>query len=741
MQSRDMFTITGYITYVVKQFVMLPFLSQLHDISDAVVYACSGNAICDYVDDRKYVNRWCTVGRTGICVVEMSFRANDVNVFYRNFKRRGRERSVVLKFKENPDQTGATFHHCLDNLSCEMATVFSDILENEPTEKIVFNPLEFFGGKKKEKKKSDTDSLTAERIGEIASKIMKEIFLFEPAIYQNNSLDDNKLIMFMKRYLDSKDENITKQDFDLILYYIKENFFKKFKENYGFKQPLFDNLQISNFRFLMLTSDERYSMDSYKAKISLSKVISSGWTGLGDLIRFGDRRLSFGENLIHPLFMILYGLKIPAFEDLSILQDYVTLLDEIKREYLNKNHTMLLLLRSDPGILKSKIPEHKSPENNENLRCTITVLLREIATSIRKGSFESNISEKLVSFLNEITMAGAKSEEENMIPILATYSFKPTLISKHRILPQYNVSNDIFAKRTAISVPTAVYDIEFNIPDMVLSFNQTRISFSDFNLKNVVYNVNDNKAYFNYYLGDYRDRLTDMGQVIERLEGTTVEADLNRIQPAVLTRAGLLLQNEEDIVPISVPLTNGFFVVHVSREQNKISPNPLQNLFYQSKKLPQKEYFNLSPIDIEENTQIYNINYLLSGVLCADFLELEEDGMEQFIDIDKKIGTFALIRTDDGWLEYNPNIFTTLQRTEEFCNRVLEKSGDKTEKEKKKLTNEIFNHKVSHRDLLISNERAKELMSKYSVFLFFKEDYETYKERIEQRFSRNFGLN
>jgi len=125
---------------------------------------------------------------------------------------------------------------------------------------------------------------------------------------------------------------------------------------------------------------------------------------------FGNKRISIINNPIHPLFVILFGCKFPGFEDVAINQDYVGLMKNLKDGYYNVENSMLLILRTaDPNPLRTTNPDYKNIQDNEIMRIHITILLRELSISIRRGCFENPLSDKLLNILNDIKMPNTRN--------------------------------------------------------------------------------------------------------------------------------------------------------------------------------------------------------------------------------------------------------------------------------------------------------------------------------------------
>jgi hypothetical protein len=102
------------------------------------------------------------------------------------------------------------------------------------------------------------------------------------------------------------------------------------------------------------------------------------------------------------------------------------MVEDLKNGIITKEN----LRKTDSNMLSIFDPRYNNYIQNEEIRINLSIALKELAYSIRTGTFENKLSSYVNEKLNLFKMPGNKFEEDNKIQaILETKSFKPTLIS------------------------------------------------------------------------------------------------------------------------------------------------------------------------------------------------------------------------------------------------------------------------------------------------------------------------
>lgn len=679
-----------------------------------------------------------------------------INEYNKNKLENYNGEEIGLLYNKEEDVKYDNFIYSYDN-----SPIYNSIIDsNKQIENFGYN---FQGGatKKVAKKTPSNESSKTKKIfsiKEIQNELLNDIVESFPFILKNNTIDEIKLLEIVHKLLKKKNYNLSNIDIEMIIRHLRENILSSIKTKIIYKHPMFEtiknNLYLNNINSLV-------GMDNiinFKNKIMISRAISYEWNDLSSLINF-NTRFSFKENLIHPLFVILYGLKFPGIEDLTILQDYSTMIKDLKNDDFDGNNLFLLVLRiADPNYLPTINPKYMTPVANENLRVNISVLLKEIAFSIRTGVFENKLSDVLIDCLSEIKNTNGKFEEEKMFQkILSVFSFKPTLIAKSKTNPIVNpiVNQFVNFNQTLYSGPEAVYNIEFPINDFYI-MNENEIPvFSNTNLKNIVYDPISKKVIFSYNNNIIPDGNCIQENLLQNfynnLNTTHHEVNLNDVGSTILSRSLNLEESFRASNPVTVLLTNGLFVLSIPRETIRYTNNPNNNLFYVSNR---KHSINISPVLIEQTISINKIAYTLAGGLCYDILENINTCFSyslNYVKNESKMGTYAILKLSNGkWVEYNPNLFLTNSRVVAFIDKALKNNyehedpiNDSGEKisynewlvdNKDEILKKIINKKISFVDMYISEEEAMRKLSMYGNLLFYKEAYEEYKTRCEEKY-------
>lgn len=665
----------------------------------------------------------------------------------------------LLNLDLSNDIDKENIHKCWETYGCKLSSIYHILSENNYDDTTTINK-EYRGGALSVKKRSgdrkEAHSIKLKNnvfdIKSIGDDILEEIITVYPFIYQNNNIDDNKLIEVIYRLLKEKSVTLTQLEFDLLLRYIREHIFPTLKTKIIRKHPLLDIIKNEDYMSKIYLVPEERASYNHKQMVAITKAMSAEWNGLQDLLIYKDRRVSFKSDLIDPLFMLLFANKLPGFEDLVILQDYPTLIEEVKQNDFNKENLTLLFLRiADPNLLFTKNSNHLSGVNNENLRISISILLRELAYSIRSGTFENKASNILLSILSEFKMPSAKFDEENLLQaILSVFSFKPTLITTSKISSFIGYPGIIEQQQIEYNVPKAVYNIEYPLMDFntfAIGQDQDRPIFSDANFNFLGFDPITKKVIFTYntYSNNFQPSQEDLLlNIYKYMNVKKQEVDFNDIASTMIMKPGHLDTLYKNMRPVSVLLSNGMFIVSVPRYQRRIYTN--DNLFIHT---ANRMTINLTPVLFEQNITINKISYSLTGALCYDILDVPNYDFRSFYYVDSqyKIGTYSIIKCGNFWIEYNPNnvllksrymarIENALRNNYEIYNKDRPFNQQDYENWKKseeaiKITKDILKNKMSIIDMKISEQEAMDKISTNACILIYSESYDMYRMRLE----------
>lgn len=622
---------------------------------------------------------------------------------------------------------------------------------------------EIIGGAKTQKSaKKEVKSKSVLDIHKIGSEIFKELLGDRLNISLNTS-DDARLMKFIMSFLNKRSYNLNNSEYEYLVRFLRDNIYKVIKESIMSKHSL---AAISEYR---LTSDavinpiyDKMGCASimFTQKIAITREVSNKWNGLSTLVDLmGKTKME--RDVIDPLFFILFGNKLPGIEDLIIRSDYQTLVNQIRNKEIHRDSMFLFLLRMiDPEFLPTSNKEYVSPLGNETLRISISMLLREIAFNLRQGIFEDKSSCFLVKLLDKIRMPTAKFHEENMLQaILAVFSFKPTLITRGLLTQQkVNLFNQS-ATSIVYETPKSVYTIEYPISDMYCFSDNSipRLTQNNFDLlgfdsttRKVVFTYSDNR---NIVQEEQCNLIQNLYNI---LSTNKIEVDVNNVIPTIVARQPTLENIYKTMTPVQILLTNGLYIA-IPREQNRFNTCPSANIFFRPSFKPS---INLSRVLVEPVVTVNKINYELVGALCYDIID---DDISVFggpvfgnnlnsVDVSMKLGTFALVKSDGVWYEYNPQDTITLDRKKNKIERILRTKYNKVlalndasfdpvlyeswkslEGNEEKVRQDVNDCKVTITDLIIDESEALDKISTRCCLLFYAENYDVYQSRIFEK--------
>jgi len=614
--------------------------------------------------------------------------------------------------------------------------------------------------------KTSDSEMSPVSIKELGTLVLDEIMRKYPFIVNHNNFDGQVIISTVKDILSKKQKSVTTSQFEHLMNYIQSNFVSSLKTQIIQTHPLFSILGKQQQRESLLALVKRHQNEDVKysqTNVALSKAISLDWNDITDMEIYTNRvEFDFKDGhseLIDPIFWLLFATKFPGFEDLCILQDYMKLLESASRNELDKDNNMLFILRSaDSSMLPVTNPVYRSPLTNEALRLSISLYLRELSILIRNGTFKSKLSGHLLDLLKEIKIPNKKSTEENLISaILSVFSFKPTLIAKTK--------GSVLRSKDSVFDPAqyygmkldekifAVHTIEYPLLDFYSVLRNEIPVFSTSNFQAIVYNTTSNKATFiRRDPDDSVDKEKMVTNLVNLVLNKNTEINTADVASTLIQQNGIEAMSKNQF-PTTVLLTNGMYIVSVPREDTTYSSEFRQPSFY-SNNNRFKATLNLSPVIYDEETELKK-TYYLAGAICYDVIDNETysnsyntNNPVYHVDIEQKIGRYAILKSGNRWFEYNPYAFITNARIKErldiieenYYKRYLaDNPNDDISKEDfiksagwVKQKNEILQKKMNITDMEIPEERAKSKISTSACLLFYKEDYSVYRSRADQ---------
>lgn len=686
-------------------------------------------------------------------------------------------KNILIEFDVNDDITQSfsfnnSFHDSMENIRKQ-----ESILNFENRDHFAGAPMANIKLKRKSPQAEEKELVVVKKNGfmdlqNIAKELLMIIIDKYPYIYQSGSINDSKIIEYIYPILKEKGYSINNSEYEIIIRYLRDHFFSAIKHKYIQKHSLMSLINYGGIYDVFLKQHQEFDdgilkQFDHNRKVTIVKAISEFWTDISSLLEYNNY-VDFYKYPIDPLFFLLFSVKLPGFEDVCIKQDYFQMAEQLKDENLHKDNIFLTFLRIlDLNALPSKNPQHHSQINNELLRGSINNYLKHLCYCVRTGTFVSKVSDQLLELLNDIKMPNCHFEEENLIhAILATFSFKPTLVSSVK----YNTSlgSNLAASNAMmnglpivnsqiLNTPKAVYTMNLPILDhySLTQLNIERPTLSSNNFTSIGFDPQTNKVLFLY--NDQRRPLDNdvlLQKIYNLLSTQKLETDLTNVFSTVTGNMDQLISIYKNITPVKLLLSNGMFIVSVPRAKYENYCNPESNFFYRS---TFEKTISLINIDISHTINANNISYNLIGALCYDILEHEKMGniiYSTSVENKYKIGTMAIVKIGDHWINYNPNECLTSERKRTKINLMQRKAFETfdelnpnegltlDERFKEFLKNpiaedikkNILANKVRLNDMIISEEHAKHLINTRACLIFYAESYETFKSRINNKF-------
>lgn len=619
----------------------------------------------------------------------------------------------------------------------------------------------------------------------IGNELLDLIIKKYPYIPHSVNINDSNISTLIMQLIKDKGYNLNNYEYRLIIQHLSENLFNAYKNNLNKNHSLL--AAIDNKSLLNLTSknsdcinSDDYSNISYETLVEITKAMSLKYNNISDLFIF-KKSVDMKKDLVDTLLFLLSANKISGFEDLAIHQDYTLMLEQLKNNEIDKDNLFLLFLRlADKNLLPTNDISHQSLVNNENLRCSLSMLIRNVFYDVRRGTFESKSSCLLLKMLKQIKMSDVKSEEENMLhAIFAIFSFKPSLVAESKRILNSTILSDKLCLNNATLLP--VFSFEFALDD-IYHFTQNEIPvFSSANFSCLAYDPKTQKVMFTY--SDNTDTPSNSEDILLKIykiiNTKTIETDYSNVI-STITHSNQIEDFYKDVKHVKVFLTNGVFLITIPRYKKQYYCGPDKNIFFKTNIKPT---LNFSPVAFEQNITVNKINYHLVGADCYDVIEHDNfiniTNFQFIYDAKFKIGKFAISKAGENWIEYNPNYNITPER----CSRLLKRALDSNmlfdlkqkeiqldyfdeksipqelnnqtisqllssrpekvfdqkiiskwlEKNGSSIKKNINNNKLSLVDMIISEVEALEKISTRAYVMIYTEDYNNYQTRIYEK--------
>ncbi|AAR07450.1 94L [Yaba monkey tumor virus] len=456
--------------------------------------------------------------------------------------------------------------------------------------------------------------------------------------------------------------------------------------------------------------DKIYSPSKYEMLLSTTRFQSIHFTDLSSSVDLAFHYKSCDSTyFIHPIFVALFGIKLPALENTFVYGDSYSLLQQLYDfKKVKPDNYMLLVnrLTEESPIVFTGISDVISTEIQ---RAYIHTMIRKIIMNIRMGIFYSKDEEAVDPYLMKIIHTNCSQvmtdEEQMLASILSIVGFKPALVSIPK--PGSVNSYDMHLQ----SVPYIVID-----PMKMITTSNCPISINSGNIYSLTFDGNSGRVVFAPPSIGYR-----------MYSNNPLDNNFH---------CGTIANNHSH----SPVIVNGVLMFYVERRQHK-------NTFGGECYTGYRSLINDSPIDVSQEIVINGIMYRLRSAVCY---KLGDQFFETCSSVNNSIsadiflkGHYTILFTEMGPWMYDPlSIFNKSSRDARMIRamknhyRKLNNQVDDTDfyewikgegsqyaMSKQQM---LMNHITMFEDDILTMEEAISLISRQCCILIYAQDYEPY---------------
>ncbi|AAL69830.1 SPV091 putative virion core protein P4b [Swinepox virus] len=455
--------------------------------------------------------------------------------------------------------------------------------------------------------------------------------------------------------------------------------------------------------------DKLYSPTRHEILLSTTRFQSIHFI---DMSSSSDLSFHYRDNdstyFIHPIFVALFGIKLPALENTFVYGDSYSLIQQLYDfKKVKPDNYMLLInrLTEESPIVFTGINDVISTEIQ---RANVHTMIRKLIMRLRMGIFYCKDDEAVDPYLMKIIHTNCSqvmTDEEQMIAsILSIVGFKPTLVS----VPKQGIMNNY--EMQLQSVPYIVIN-----PMKMITTSNCPISVNSGNIHSLTFDGNTGRVVFAPpNIGGYGYNITPHldTHFTTYSSGMTMQQNIN-----------------------SPVIVNGVLMFYVERRQHR-------NTFSGECYTGYRSIINDSPIELSQEIVINGIMYRLKSAVCYKigntFFECDSLQNDIFLK-----GHYTILFTELGPWMYDPlSIYNKTARDARLM-RALKNHY-------RKMTNNtdesdfyewlkgegasyaamkqhmLMNHETMFEDDLLKIEEAMSLISRQCCMLIYAQDYEPY---------------
>ncbi|ATI21203.1 P4b precursor [Eastern grey kangaroopox virus] len=462
--------------------------------------------------------------------------------------------------------------------------------------------------------------------------------------------------------------------------------------------------------------DRAYPPSRYHMLISTTRFQSTNFVDMSSssdiVFRYRDPNSLY---FIHPIFVALFGVKLPALENVFVFGDSYSLMRQLHDSKKVKPENYMLLvnrLTEDSSIMFTGISDVISTEIQ---RANVHTMIRKLILNLRLGIFYCNDQEAVDNYLMKIIHTNSSQimadEEQILASILAIVGFRPALVS-------VGCGGFGFGGVAASNFDVRLKPVPYIVvsPSRMITTMDNPIAINSRSVYALTFDGATGRVLFSPPNMSYQGQMTCRGV---------------DVLPAVSGNNLPLLER-----PANAPvIVNGTLIYYVERRQNK-------NIIGGECFTGFRSVINDKPMDVSMEISINGILYRLRSAVCYKTNDPLAGGCEAS-DIFLK-GYYCILFTEVGpWL-YDPlSVFSKTSREARLIrvlkNQYYRETGSEDdamfydwmkEESSKRVCDlkrqQLTNHAVMFEDDLLGLEEAMSMVSRNCCILVYAQDYEPY---------------
>jgi hypothetical protein len=597
--------------------------------------------------------------------------------------------------------SGNDTHVCKDS-KCSNGILMFDFMTEMSKDKLIA------GAQKNVKRPVRKIENRSPKFNEIESTLNKKAELLKNiAEYVANTLPKSPLtysgndiyrIILSSPY---KDINLNTNDIENIIALAAE-----FYKNKTVNHSLFSTINLNTndlIQQLKQIQDITLLID-YDSFLESLKVSSSEYQDISDspYIRYCST-----DQPIPSVIFALFATRIPVLFDLIINQDLFQLQRELQsNNYENYKNIYLLLFRlSDREPYYNTQGHGEISKNNiytELSRIVLSMSLKKIISKLFEGTVTSPLVSPVLNIFKNLVVKNVKTYQEMLLScILKIWSFKPTVVLK-------NITSD-FRTET-------VFFVEYDISGYN-QFDNQNIKFNQELLKYMYYDQINNKV------------ILSPKFMLDSLSGNM--SNIPNVQPPITYCNTGLYRNIPTLTNIALRST-GVFILSIPRLIKRTLSFNLPDEF--------NDRMTTRYVDLDQNITIGNNLFQLRSAVCYKISKVID--LETCTQNPSTLGTVAIVRTQKGWIRYNPNLMQSFSEKRDILESLrkieftkynidnnIEFNQEEFEEWKRVYSNmdritDKFNRGFIDIDaLIIPESEAIDTISRYGTLIIYAQEY------------------